>query len=662
MENVKIQDLFSFHFLSSLTLSPDKTRAALVVQKANGKDNGYDGDIYLYEIASGAVRRLTSQGDGKSYTWLDDTTLIFPSAKRNKALTEASKKGEPWTVYYSIDVTGGEAVEFMRVPLSVTAVKPLGGDLFALTAKYNKYAPDLHSLCGEEKEKAIADRKAEKDYEVLDELPYWSNGAGFVNKDRNRLYLFDKSTGKLTPVTAENETVGLLKTKDGKLLYISTSYDDILDQASGLYLYDIASGEKKTLVCQDEDWKLGYADFLRDKIIVAATDRKAHGMNTAYNFYVVGEKGLELIAENDYSIASTLGSDVKLGKYGGYHTSGDSLFFITTRGHANHIGKVTLGCDKVELIGEPIGSIDDFDLGDDCFYFIGQRGMRLPELYSLCGKEEKRLTSFNEEYFTTHAIATPEPCFFENDGITLEGWVIPPYGYDPSKKYPAVIDIHGGPKTAFGTVFFHEMQAWAGMGYFVFFMNPRGSDGRGDAFAELRGAYGTYDYDDLMKFTDAVIAKYPAIDTARMGVTGGSYGGFMTNWIIGHTDRFACAASQRSISNWVSFSNTTDIGYRFGDDQMAANTWDNVEKMWWHSPLKYADQVKTPTLFIHSDEDYRCWLVEGLQMFTALKLHGVESRLCMFHGENHELSRGGKPNHRIRRLDEITNWFEKFLK
>ena len=165
-----------------------------------------------------------------------------------------------------------------------------------------------------------------------------------------------------------------------------------------------------------------------------------------------------------------------------------------------------------------------------------------------------------------------------------------------------------------------------------------------------------------MKFTDAVIAKYPAIDTARMGVTGGSYGGFMTNWIIGHTDRFACAASQRSISNWVSFSNTTDIGYRFGDDQMAANTWDNVEKMWWHSPLKYADQVKTPTLFIHSDEDYRCWLVEGLQMFTALKLHGVESRLCMFHGENHELSRGGKPNHRIRRLDEITNWFEKFLK
>lgn len=198
MENVKIQDLFSFHFLSSLTLSPDKTRAALVVQKANGKDNGYDGDIYLYEIASGAVRRLTSQGDGKSYTWLDDTTLIFPSAKRNKALTEASKKGEPWTVYYSIDVTCGEAVEFMRVPLSVTAVKPLGGDLFALTAKYNKYAPDLHSLHGEEKEKAIADLKAEKDYEVLDELPYWSNGAGFVNKDRNRLYLFDKSSGKLT--------------------------------------------------------------------------------------------------------------------------------------------------------------------------------------------------------------------------------------------------------------------------------------------------------------------------------------------------------------------------------------------------------------------------------------------------------------------------------
>jgi len=196
----------------------------------------------------------------------------------------------------------------------------------------------------------------------------------------------------------------------------------------------------------------------------------------------------------------------------------------------------------------------------------------------------------------------------------------------------------------------------------VFFCNPRGGEGRGDAFADIRGKYGTIDYDDLMRFTDAVLEHYPQIDPARVGVTGGSYGGFMTNWIIGHTDRFAAAASQRSIANWISKSNTTDIGYTFNADQMQCTAWSDLEKIWFHSPLKYADRCVTPTLFIHSDEDYRCWMAEGLQMYTALKVHGCTARLCLFHGENHELSRSGKPKHRLRRLREITAWFDQYLK
>jgi len=196
----------------------------------------------------------------------------------------------------------------------------------------------------------------------------------------------------------------------------------------------------------------------------------------------------------------------------------------------------------------------------------------------------------------------------------------------------------------------------------VFFCNPRGSDGRGDEFADIRGKYGTIDYQDLMKFTDLVLEKYPQIDKGRIGVTGGSYGGFMTNWLIGHTDRFQCAVSQRSISNWISKFGTTDIGYYFNADQIQSTPWDNMEKMWFHSPLKYADRAVTPTLFLHSEEDYRCWLAEGLQMFTALKYHGVDARFCLFRGENHELSRSGKPRHRVRRLEEMTNWFETYLK
>lgn len=164
-----------------------------------------------------------------------------------------------------------------------------------------------------------------------------------------------------------------------------------------------------------------------------------------------------------------------------------------------------------------------------------------------------------------------------------------------------------------------------------------------------------------MDFTDLILEKYPAIDSEKLGVMGGSYGGFMTNWIIGHTQRFAAACSQRSISNWVSKFGITDIGYYFNSDQQQATPWENFDHFWEVSPLKHAPNAKTPTLFIHSDEDYRCHYSCAMQMHTALKLHGVTSRLVLFHGENHELSRSGKPKERIRRLKEIENWFDKYL-
>jgi dipeptidyl aminopeptidase/acylaminoacyl peptidase len=163
-----------------------------------------------------------------------------------------------------------------------------------------------------------------------------------------------------------------------------------------------------------------------------------------------------------------------------------------------------------------------------------------------------------------------------------------------------------------------------------------------------------------MDFMDAVLAAYPQIDPKRVCETGGSYGGFMTNWIITHTDRFCCAASQRSISNWLSFYGTSDIGFYFAADQNDAGLYETPEKLWERSPLKYAKNAVTPTLFIHSDEDYRCPLEQGIQMYASLLDRGVEARMCLFHGENHELSRSGKPKHRLRRLQEITDWFERF--
>ena len=292
------------------------------------------------------------------------------------------------------------------------------------------------------------------------------------------------------------------------------------------------------------------------------------------------------------------------------------------------------------------------------YVYVGMRGVKLQEV---CGKDGQ-LTHINEKVLEGKYVAVPEKTDIISDGVKIEGFVIKPIDYDENKRYPAIVDVHGGPRTAFGSVFFHEMQYWASMGYFVMFTNMRGSDGRGNEFADLRGKYGTIDFDDLMRFVDAVLEKYPQIDDKKVGITGGSYGGFMTNWAIGNTNRFAAAASQRSLTNWISLTNLADIGYTFDQEEVQGTAWRNMKRIWDQSPLKHANKAKTPTLFIHSEEDYRCLLSEGMQMFYAIKNAGCTARMCIFKGENHELSRSGKPIHRTRRLKEITQWFEKYLK
>ena len=208
----------------------------------------------------------------------------------------------------------------------------------------------------------------------------------------------------------------------------------------------------------------------------------------------------------------------------------------------------------------------------------------------------------------------------------------------------------------------HELQVYTASGFAVICTNPRGSDGYTEEFADIRGEYGKRDFMDLMEALDHVIEKFSFVDGARVAIAGGSYGGFMTNWAVGHTDRFRAAVTDRSIASWVSFFGTSDIGTYFTEDQMAGDPWADEEKLLALSPLRYAKNVKTPLLVVHSFEDYRCWMVEGLQFYTALKYLGKEAEMVLFPGENHDLSRTGKPKHRVARIKHYLGWFEKHLK
>lgn len=659
MENLKLKDFLDYKYLSNLEFSPNGENAGFVVHTTNYDDNNYQSNIWLLNNKTKKYSKLTSLNEEKSFLWIDNSTIIF-SASRDAKLREKVSQGEKWTAYYSIDINGGEADKYMQIPLLVTAIKMIDKDNFVLTAQYDNYGINLNELTGEERSKAVAKLKEEKDYEVLDEIPFWSNGGGFTNQKRNRLYLYNRISNEVTPLSCEHTVVTYFSYKDGKVLYVGNLFEGKLEQREGIFCYDIASKTTETLLPIDANFRVTFAEFLEDTVICALNDCKEYGMNQNPSFYIIKNGKVELLKKHDTWMANTVGSDCRYGGGKSYRVANGKLYFPTTVFKDSFLNTIDLAGNETVLT-KADGSVDVYDVHGDEILFAGLRGIKLQEIYNLKDGEETQITKFNENIYTDKKISIPEKCNFVNDGIEIEGWVLKPVDYDETKTYPAILDIHGGPKTVFGEVFYHEMQVWANMGYFVFFCNPRGGDGRGNAFADIRGKYGTIDYDDLMKFTDVVLEKYP-IKADRVGVTGGSYGGYMTNWIIGHTDRFRCAASQRSIANWISKFGTTDIGYYFNADQNASTPWINQEKLWWHSPMKYADKVKTPTLFIHSEEDYRCWLAEGIQMFTALKYHGVEARLCMFRGENHELSRSGKPKHRVRRLEEMTNWFEKYLK
>lgn len=665
MEKLNLEDFTMYKFISGLKFSPKGKKLAFMLHQMDVEENKYLSNIHIYDLDKEKLIQLTSSNSVKSFIFKDENNLYFADRREEKD-REREKKGEDFTSYYEISLQGGEAIKAFEIPLKASKIEIIDKDRFLLIGEYDHRKPRLEKLSEEEKEKALKELEEEKDYQVIDEIPFWYNGKGFTNKIRSRVYIYNLKDKKLKPITDAftNAYAFKLNENKSKALIITNSYIDKMQIKDDLYLYDI---EKDSLekISHCDCFSYSFADFLGDNIIFIGSDMAKYGVNQNPKIYLMDKdrKVREISPDNfDLSVGNSVGSDCRYGSTTQVKVDQDYLYFITTEYGNAYLNRMDLE-GNIERLTNKKGSVDGFDICNGRIIFVGFRDLKLQELYSLERGKEIQITDFNGWVNKNKKLSPPERLTFQTkEGITIEGWVIKPVDYEEGNKYPAILNIHGGPKTVYGDIFFHEMQYWAQEGYAVFFCNPRGSDGRGDEFADIRGKYGTIDYEDIMTFTDVVLERYPFIDKERIGVTGGSYGGFMTNWIIGHTNRFKAAVSQRSISNWISKFGTTDIGYYFVEDQQAATPWTDVEKLWFHSPMKYADRVQTPTLFIHSEEDYRCWTPEGFQMFTALKYHGVEARLCLFKGENHELSRSGKPKHRIRRLKEIIGWFDKYLK
>ncbi|MBA3725235.1 MAG: S9 family peptidase [Armatimonadetes bacterium] len=278
------------------------------------------------------------------------------------------------------------------------------------------------------------------------------------------------------------------------------------------------------------------------------------------------------------------------------------------------------------------------------------------------GLEARKLTSFNKDLLEELEIAKPAMTWIKSaSGTDVQVWVMKPASAD-RKKAPAILEVHGGPHAQYGVPFFHEFQVLAASGYVVVYSNPRGSKGYGEEHCNsIHGSWGAADWEDVEAVT-AFMKKQPYIDAKRMAIMGGSYGGYMTNWAIGHTDDFAAAITDRCVSNLVSMSGNSDFPL-VPDTYWKGNPWSQPETLWDQSPIRYFENVTTPTLIIHSEGDLRCNVEQAEQVFTSLKLRGVPTRFVRYpQSTSHGMSRSGPPDLRIHRLHQILGWYKIYLK
>lgn len=624
MKPVQINDLYTYVFLGNLKTKGD--HAVFAGSVAEEENNAYRS--VLYTLKNNKVSPLTAYGSETDFVFKDENTVAFCSNREKK---------KDRTFLYEMALDGGEAMQTARIDRDNASLIGYLSDGTAVLSVQELMQPK------------------ETDYDVLDEIPFYFNGAGITNKKRNHIYTL--KDGELKNLTPDLFSADSIKLFDDKLYVVGDEFVRKNSLRPALYVIDPITDEWQTLIEKDE-LSIFLFEPSADGVYVFASDNKSFGLNQNPDLYFVHDDHVEKLMDWGYCVGNTVGSDCACVGGNASLIHDNILYFTTTVKDHVELYKYENGFEPVY---RSEGTIQSFVFLNDALLLIEAKPAQRQELYEVKGSETVCLSDFNKD--TDISISIPQPVEYTGyDGSAMTGWVLYPKDFDKKKSYPGILDVHGGPKTVYGTVFYHEMQVWASQGYFVFFCNPHGSDGGSDEFADIRGKYGTIDYEDLMLFTDTVLKEIPQIDPKRIGVTGGSYGGFMTNWIIGHTDRFRAAASQRSISNWISFSQTSDIGPYFALDQQGASMDSDPEKLWFHSPLRYAKNVTTPTLFIHSDEDYRCPLSEGLQMLNALLDRDIEARMCVFHGENHELSRSGKPVHRVRRLNEITDWMNSHLK
>ncbi len=340
--------------------------------------------------------------------------------------------------------------------------------------------------------------------------------------------------------------------------------------------------------------------------------------------------------------------------------NGRIVFTIEDGGNTHLYAVAADGSTAPELLVGGERSISAYDMRGDTIAYVASTHTTLGELF--IGDRQVTSLTGDRSYLDAERFTA-----VSKDGTEVDAWIVRPPDFDPSKRYPTLLSVHGGPFTQYGTGFFDEFQVYASGGYVVLFSNPRGGSGYSEEWGRaIRGpveggpGWGTVDYEDVLGVVDAAVEKFDFIDAGRLGIIGGSYGGFMTSWTIAHDHRFKAAISERAVNHMVSAAGSSDLFWVF-HQQFGGHWFDHVDVWLERSPAMYAKNIETPVLVLHSENDLRCNVEQGEHLFTELRLLGKEVEMVRFPAESHELTRSGSPLHRVQRFEIVLDWFGRYL-
>jgi dipeptidyl aminopeptidase/acylaminoacyl peptidase len=676
---IAIEDLYGIKFLSRPRVSPDGQRVAYVVAEIDALNHTYRSAIWATPTSGGVAKRLTSEAaNATNPSWSSDGRwLAFLSEREGPASLVAGaaqkQRGKGKPQIWLLPTDGGEAQQLTFLPHGAST------PIWSPDGQWLVFSAPVGPLAEEEVE-----GKPLPKVRVIDRLWYRLDGAGYIYEQRSHLFLLNVAGGEPVQLTdGDWDDEAPAWSPDGKRLVFAScrQSDRWRTPSADLYSLEIAQGKAGELRCLTDGsiscLAPSWSPDGQTIAFLAALKMRSAGHIDVYTIAADANEGKARSLTHEFTGSfqdwtNTDGDsrDEHMATAPCWSPDGQTLYTLAALRGATRIFTLSLTGNNQQpptlTPGEVHVRAFSADLAREHLAILIGGASEPPEIFVYAtgeGGELKQLTNFNQALFSQLQLGTLEHMPYTGaEGWPMDAWVLKPPDFDPAEKYPLILQIHGGPHTQYGYGFFHEMQVQAANGYVVLFTNPRGSAGYGRDFSlAVRGAWGEVDSLDILAGVDALLTR-GFIDEKRLGVTGGSYGGFMTNWLIGHTDRFKAAVTDRCVTNLASMFGASDLGWSLGDDDFEGVPWEDLDRLMQHSPLTFVKNIHTPLLIIHSEQDLRCGIEQAEQLFTALKYLDREVRFVRFEGQSHGLSRGGHPKLRLERLRHGLDWFETHLK